>query len=113
MHQSIYWFAVGATAYRPRNSFVLFRRKILGVVISLLIAIFIASVFVIMLSPTMYASGMRTLYVPSIALMMAVYILIDRFIDQRKHIRSWVVGIIVGAGLLQYAYLLQSLSKQV
>ena len=62
--------------------FVLYRKSIVGALLSLLFIGFLCSVAIITLSPTMYASGLRTLFVPTILLVFLAYILLGQLIDR-------------------------------
>lgn len=55
-----------------------------AVILSVLISGFLCSILIITLSPTMYASGPRTLYFPSVTILFVIYILFDDFISLYK-----------------------------
>lgn len=61
---------------------ILYRKSIHGALLSLLFMGFLCSVAIITLSPTMYVSGLRTLFVPTILLIFLTYILLNKFIDR-------------------------------
>lgn len=59
----------------------LFREKSHGVSVAVLLAGAYACIAMITLSPTMYASGWRTIFVPSILFMVILYVLSSKLID--------------------------------
>lgn len=76
-----------------------------GMVISILIAASVAATAIITLSPTMYASGWRTMFIPSILLLMAVYILFDHLIDKMPKDKI-IFGAVLVISSTQYTYML-------
>jgi len=60
----------------------------------------------ITLSPTMYASGVRTLYVPSVILLLIFYMLLDNILDKYKKSRYLSIGLIVSIAVSQYILML-------
>lgn len=82
---------------------VLYRNSAKGALLSLLYGATAASTAIITLAPTVYASGLRTLYIPSIVLMFVVYILFDTTVDQNKKLGYIVFTAIVCLAASQYA----------
>ena len=81
---------------------VLYRKNAKGPLLSLLFGATFASTAIITLAPTVYASGLRTLYVPSIILIFVVYILFDSATDQYKKFGYIVFTAIVCLAASQY-----------
>ncbi len=63
---------------------VLYRKVIRGYLVALLYTASFLSVALLTLSPTMYASGVRTLFTPSIVLIVVVYLLSSTLYDEYK-----------------------------
>jgi hypothetical protein len=98
--------SLAATIVAP---IVLFRHKVLGLVMSLLCGAFFASEVLITLSPTMYASGVRVLYVPSIVLVLAIYLLVSRVYDKNERISVYALVVLSCLALSQYILLLNQM----
>jgi hypothetical protein len=77
-----------------------------GIVLSLLFSAAIASTAVITLSPTMYASGVRTLYVPSVILALTILVLSVEVLDKYKKIWYLVIVSILAVATSEYFLLL-------
>ncbi len=75
---------------------ILFDKQIKGWLMSLLLSIVFISTGVITLSPTMYASGWRTLFVPSIILVFILFSLISEAITKyRKNEKAIIISVAV------------------
>jgi len=85
---------------------ILYRNKTKGYLLGLLYCAVIASIAMITLSPTMYASGVRTLYVPSVILLLIFYMLLDNILDKYKKSRYLSIGLIVSIAVSQYILML-------
>ena len=83
---------------------VLFRKQIIGYLLTLLYLATIASSAILLLSPTMYASLWRSFFVPSVLLMIIVYILFDKIIDQYSQYKHIVIGIIISLAASHYIF---------
>lgn len=82
----------------------LFKRQSLGVLLTLLILAAFAATALMVLSPTMYASSWRSLFIPSVVLFFVAYILVDRVLDAYWNSRYLILTTIVGLSLSQYIY---------
>lgn len=100
--------AILATITAPVALYGIKRKK--GIMISILLAAFFCSILIITLSPTMYASGPRTLFFPAVILMFVAYILFDEFINKhKKDTVIIVVFLLVCLAVAQYYKLLTQL----
>lgn len=95
--------ALLATACAP---LILYRKKIFGYLLSLLFVLVVFLTILITLSPTMYASGFRVFYVPSVVLMFLAYLLIDRIYDQRRQVAYMLLGALFCLAGAQYVLLI-------
>lgn len=89
------------TAFIP---LLIFPKKKLGYFLTILFFAAFAAAAIITASPTLYASGWRSVFVSSTILVVITYILLDKAIDSYfKH--SYIFAVtIIGLTLLQYAY---------
>ena len=73
-----------------------------GFLISALILAYLCGVAIITLSPTMYASGPRTLFVPGIVLLFVALILLDTILTKYKKAAWIIVWLIACVAFAQY-----------
>lgn len=92
---------LASTAFAP---LVLYRRQTIGYLLTLLYLAAIASSVVLLFSPTMYASLWRSFFVPSVLLMVIVYILLDKIFDQYWHYKYVVIGIMISLAASHYIF---------
>lgn len=90
---------------------VVYRRQIKGYMVSLLLSAALASTALMCFSPTMYASGWRTLYVPSFILCIVLYILIESVFDTLGKSKIYIIWVIALLASSQYLLLLHGLIK--
>ena len=83
-----------------------------GIVLSLLFCAAIASTAVITLSPTMYASGIRTLYVPSFVLAIALLVLSIQVIDKFKKVNYIVIIAFLALAISAYVLLVTTVLQK-
>lgn len=102
-------FALLILALAP---YTLYRQNRTGVFLSLLILAAYSSTAIITFSPTMYASGMRTLYVPSILILIAVYVLLYKAISKKWTITGISTLAVIILALLQYVYIAKFLGMK-
>lgn len=83
---------------------LIFPKKKLGYFLAILFFAAVAAATIITISPTLYASGWRSVFVSSVILVVIAYLLLDKAIDAYlKH--SYIFAVtIIGLALLQYAY---------
>lgn len=84
---------------------ILFGKENKGRLISLLYIAAFASIGLLTTSPTMYASGWRTLFVPSVVFILITYLLLSEVIDKyarNKHILSSIIALFA---LFGYVYI--------
>lgn len=87
-------------------------RNIRGVLYSALIAASVASTALICLSPTMYASGWRTLFVPMFCAMIVIFLLLSDLFDViPRKVYMVVVATILTLASAQYLLLVVALLK--
>lgn len=72
--------------------------------ISTLIFISFAAIALITLSPTLYASGLRVIYVPSISLFFVILLLLEYLYDLKKKLVIFIIGIITILFSAQYLH---------
>jgi hypothetical protein len=84
---------------------VLYRKSAKGRLLSTLYCVAIASASAITLSPTVYASGVRTLYVPSMLILIILYTLLDDILNKYNKSRYLLVLLILLLALSQYILL--------
>lgn len=83
----------------------LFGKRLNGYVYSLLVGATLATIAIVALSPTMYASGVRVLYVPSVILVLLVYLLFDKVFDHYKKPSYFILASICLFAMSQYGLL--------
>lgn len=84
---------------------ILFGKENKGRLISLLYLTAFASIGLLTMSPTMYASGWRTLFVPSVVLVLITYLLVSEVIDKYTKYKYHLATAIIVIALLDYSYL--------
>lgn len=84
---------------------ILFNKKKIGQLISILYIATFASIGIMTMSPTMYASGWRTLFVPSVILVLITYILASEVINEYKNHRYTLLSVIIALALINYLYM--------
>lgn len=99
---------LGCTVVAP---LILFRKQKIGYVLSLLYLASFACTAIMLLSPTMYASGWRSLFVPSVLIVFTVYILFDRFLIKHWNYRYVAVGLFVSLAFSHYIFQLARLTN--
>lgn len=82
----------------------LFPKKNYGYFISLIFTASLAAAIVLLLSPTMYASLWRSFFVPSVLLIIAAYLLMDRALNTYPRYRYIIIGIITSIASLHYIF---------
>jgi hypothetical protein len=92
---------------------LLFRKKPVGILLSVLFGASFAAAAIMVLSPTMYASSWRSMFVPSIPLIFIVYILFDRLLDAYWKQSYLFTLLIVSVSLSHYIYQVDRLTKSV
>jgi len=85
------------------SPFFVFGKKPKSMFIAMMYLAALASTALITLSPTVYASGLRTLFVPSVIIMLIAYILIEELYEKRKKAFSVLFIVILGLSLSEYA----------
>ncbi|MDB5162042.1 MAG: hypothetical protein JWM52_550 [Candidatus Saccharibacteria bacterium] len=91
----IFIVATAPLILAPKKRFYLF--------VALIIWAAFASLALITLSPTMYASGLRVVYVPSMLLFFAAFLLIDKLFETRE--KLVIIGLIFAFVLFASQYL--------
>jgi hypothetical protein len=89
---------------------ILFGKKIKGSLFSVLFLAVFASTGLLTLSPTMYASGLRTLFVPSVILLLVVYLLTSEVIDKYTKYKYLLATIFITIAMFGYVYLAMRLA---
>jgi len=83
----VFWvFALTLVVISP---LILYRKEKIGFLISVLYGAFVASIAIVTLSPTMYASGPRVLYIPSLVLFFICYVLFEKVFE--KQIKAFFI----------------------
>lgn len=95
-------FALIGTIAAP---IILYGRENKGRLISLLYLAAFASIGLLTMSPTMYASGWRILFVPSVVLVLITYLLVSEVIDKYAKYKYHLATAIIVIALLDYSYL--------
>jgi len=90
---------------------LLFKKKPIGALLTTLYSSAFATAAIMVLSPTMYASGWRTIFVPSVMLIFITYILLDKILDAYWRYRYTFVAVIFTLALSQYVYQVARLIK--
>ncbi len=84
---------------------ILFEKKNRGRLISILYLATFASIGLLTMSPTMYASGWRTLFVPSVLLVLITYLLASEVIGKYDKYKYYLLCVVIFIALLDYSYL--------
>lgn len=74
--------------------------------ISVLLVLSVAAISLVTLSPTLYASGLRVVYVPSISLFFVILMLLEYLYDLKKDLIVFIFGIITILFSAQYLHLI-------
>lgn len=85
---------------------ILFGKKSVGLVVSLLYAVAFASIFIIVLSPSIYASGVRVLYAPSIFIVLIGYYYFEKVFEKYRYTGFIIVSAALCLAVFQYLYIL-------
>ena len=88
---------------------ILFKKNKKGWIISILFLTAFANIAIIVVSPTVYASGSRTLFVPSIILTLINIFLINEVMVEYKKYQYIIASLIFTTASLSYLYLLLAL----
>lgn len=83
---------------------LLYKRKPIGILLSILYLAAFAATAIMILSPTLYASAWRSLFVPSMLLGFIVYLLLDRVFDNYTKQRTVILCVIASLALSQYIF---------
>jgi hypothetical protein len=88
---------------------ILFEKQNKGRLLSILYLFAFTSIGLLTMSPTMYASGWRTVFVPSVILMLIAYLLIGEVIDKYTKYKYHLVIVIIFMAYTAYAHTALSL----
>lgn len=83
---------------------IAFDRKNIGRMVSILYLTAFTSIGIITISPTVYASGLRTLFIPSVILVLITYIIASETIDKYAKYKYIITYIIACLALIGYLY---------
>lgn len=83
---------------------VLFRKQTIGYLLTLLYLAAVASTAILLYTPTMYASLWRSFFIPSVVLMIVVYILFDKVLHKYWQYRYVLTGLILSLALSHYLF---------
>lgn len=103
----LFWpLAIASTLLLPLRIYGL---TVKGIGLSYIILLFLVSTAVITLSPTMYASGWRTMFIPCLLLSVVLLVLLqDTFIKYWAY-RKYLIGLLISLAFIQYFYVLSKM----
>lgn len=101
MHLVVWPVILLATAAAP---VIIFKKKPIGFLLTLLILAAYASTAIMVLSPTLYVSQWRSFFVPSIVLLFVTYLLINIVLAKFPKYRALTVCVILTLGLSHLIY---------
>jgi hypothetical protein len=94
--------AIASTTIAP---LITFDRKNIGRMVSILYLAAFTSIGIITISPTVYASGLRTLFIPSVILSLIAYILVSEAMDKYAKYKYIIICAIACLALIGYLYM--------